>query len=92
MEAEATAAAAAASAAAAPRGKGKDAAASAEAAARAQSSSGLRVLRMSAPGFSRSVKQAVQLGLPVLIENVGETLEPFIDPLLLHQARGGGRR
>jgi hypothetical protein len=35
----------------------------------------------------RSIQQAVQLGLPVLIENVGETIEPFLDPLLLHQVR-----
>jgi dynein heavy chain len=50
----------------------------------------IRVLRMNSSGFNRAIQQAVQLGMPVLIENVGENVDPYLDPLLLHQVTKNG--
>lgn len=39
----------------------------------------------------RTLENAVQFGLPVLLENVGEELDPTLEPLLLKQIfKSGG--
>ena len=35
--------------------------------------------------FMRALQNAVQFGLPVLLENVGEELDPALQPLLVRQ-------
>ncbi len=35
--------------------------------------------------FMRTLQNAVQFGLPVLLENVGEELDPALQPLLIKQ-------
>ena len=35
--------------------------------------------------FMRALQNAVQFGLPVLLENVGEELDPALQPLLVKQ-------
>ena len=47
--------------------------------------SGLRVLQMSDPGLLRALEHGIRAGSAVLIEDVGETLEPALEPLLLRQ-------
>jgi hypothetical protein len=47
--------------------------------------SGLRVLRASDPQLLRALEGAVRLGVPVLLEGLGESLEPALEPLLLRQ-------
>ena len=41
----------------------------------------------------RTLENAIRFGLPVLLENVLEELDPSLEPLLLKQVRmcGGGR-
>ena len=45
----------------------------------------LKIVKLSQTSFVRSLENAIQFGMPVLIENVGETLDPILDPLLLKQ-------
>jgi dynein heavy chain len=52
----------------------------------------LKVVKLSEPKFLRSLENAVRLGQPVLLEDIGETLDPALEPLLLKQVvRQGGR-
>ncbi|KAJ3321819.1 Dynein heavy chain 6, axonemal [Boothiomyces sp. JEL0866] len=52
----------------------------------------LKVIKLSEPKFLRSLENAVRTGQPVLIEDVGEQLDPALEPLLLKQTvRQGGR-
>ena len=47
---------------------------------------GLRVLRMGHAAYLRDLETALRTGSPVLLEDVGETLDPALEPLLLKQA------
>ena len=47
---------------------------------------GLRVLRLGQPAYLRELETALRTGTPVLLEDVGETLDPALEPLLLKQA------
>lgn len=52
----------------------------------------LRVVKLSEPNFMRTLENAIRVGLPVLIENVEETLDAALDPVLLRQTyRSQGR-
>jgi dynein heavy chain len=46
---------------------------------------GLTVIKLTDPDFMRSLENGVQFGKPVLLENVGEELDPSLEPLLLKQ-------
>ena len=58
----------------------------------AASERGLKVVKLNQPTFARAIEMSLQLGNPVLIENVGETLDPVLEPVLLKQLvkQGGG--
>jgi dynein heavy chain len=43
------------------------------------------VIKFSNPNYMRTLENAIQFGKPVLLENVGEELDPAIDPLLQKQ-------
>eukprot|EP01028_Stygiella_incarcerata_P004265 TRINITY_DN1920_c0_g2_i1.p1 TRINITY_DN1920_c0_g2~~TRINITY_DN1920_c0_g2_i1.p1 ORF type:complete len:4143 (+),score=1128.32 TRINITY_DN1920_c0_g2_i1:148-12576(+) len=45
----------------------------------------LMTMKMTDDGFLRSLENAIQFGTPVLLENVGEELDPVLEPLLLKQ-------
>ncbi|GLC41774.1 hypothetical protein PLESTM_001238200 [Pleodorina starrii] len=45
----------------------------------------LRVIKLTDSDYMRTLENAVQFGLPVLLENVGEELDPSLEPLLLKQ-------
>eukprot|EP00798_Chlamydomonas_sp_ICE-L_P012762 gene12762-16013_t len=46
----------------------------------------LQVIKLSESGeYLRTLENAIQFGLPVLLENVGEELDPSLEPLLLKQ-------
>jgi dynein heavy chain len=47
--------------------------------------SGLAVVKLSDADFLRRLENAIQFGKPVLLENVGEELDPALEPLLLQQ-------
>lgn len=46
---------------------------------------GLLVIKLSDMSYLRTVENAVQFGKPVILENVGETLDAALEPLLLKQ-------
>ena len=41
------------------------------------------MLKLSDGDYIRKLENAIQFGLPVLLENVGEELDPTLEPLLL---------
>ena len=45
----------------------------------------LKVIKLTNADYMRTVENAVQFGSPVLLENVGEHLDPTLEPLLLKQ-------
>ncbi|XP_044288081.1 dynein axonemal heavy chain 7 [Varanus komodoensis] len=45
----------------------------------------LHVIKLSDSEFVRTLENCVQFGTPVLLENVGEELDPILEPLLLKQ-------
>ena len=46
---------------------------------------GLQVLVLNDDKYIRSLKNAIRFGTPVLLENVGETMDMALDPLLMKQ-------
>ncbi len=45
----------------------------------------LKVVKSTDNDFMRQLDNCIQLGLPLLIENVGEDLDPSLEPILLKQ-------
>ncbi|XP_004033032.4 dynein axonemal heavy chain 7 [Gorilla gorilla gorilla] len=45
----------------------------------------LYVIKLSEPDYVRTLENCIQFGTPVLLENVGEELDPILEPLLLKQ-------
>uniref|UniRef100_A0A3Q3KEU7 Dynein axonemal heavy chain 7 n=1 Tax=Monopterus albus TaxID=43700 RepID=A0A3Q3KEU7_MONAL len=45
----------------------------------------LRVIKLSDADYVRTLENCIQFGTPVLLENVGEELDPILEPLLLGQ-------
>lgn len=47
----------------------------------------LDVMKLSDRDFLRSLENAIRFGKPCLLENVGEELDPALDPVLLRQVQ-----
>lgn len=45
----------------------------------------LGVIRLSQPDYTRVLENSIQFGLPILLENIGEEIEPLLEPVLLKQ-------
>ncbi|XP_056144845.1 dynein axonemal heavy chain 7 [Lampris incognitus] len=45
----------------------------------------LRIIKLSDADFVRTLENCIQFGTPVLLENIGEELDPILEPLLLKQ-------
>lgn len=45
----------------------------------------LCIIRLNQADYTRILENAIQFGLPVLLENVGEELDPILEPILLKQ-------
>ncbi|XP_033843048.1 dynein axonemal heavy chain 7 [Periophthalmus magnuspinnatus] len=45
----------------------------------------LHIIKLSDSDFVRTLENCIQFGTPVLLENVGEELDPILEPLLLRQ-------
>ena len=45
----------------------------------------LAVIKLSDPNYVRTLENSIQFGTPILLENVGEELDPLLEPLLLKQ-------
>ncbi|KAJ3073863.1 Dynein heavy chain 7, axonemal [Podochytrium sp. JEL0797] len=50
-----------------------------------EKSKNLAVVKLTDSDYTRTLENAVQFGTPVLMENVGEELDPVLEPLLLKQ-------
>ena len=50
---------------------------------------GLDVMKLTDKDFLRSLENAVRFGKPCLLENVGEELDPALEPILLKQVWRG---
>jgi dynein heavy chain len=56
-----------------------------------EKASNLQVIKLTDGDYLRTLENAIQFGLPVLLENVGEELDPSLEPLLLKQLfKSGG--
>lgn len=45
----------------------------------------LSIIKLSDPTYARTLENSIQFGTPVLLENIGEELDPLLEPLLLKQ-------
>lgn len=45
----------------------------------------LSVIKLSDADYMRTLENCIQFGTPLLLENVGEELDPSLEPLLLRQ-------
>ena len=45
----------------------------------------LSLIRLTDPDYMRTLENCVQFGTPLLLENVGEELDPSLEPLLTRQ-------
>ncbi|XP_076676367.1 dynein heavy chain at 16F [Andrena cerasifolii] len=45
----------------------------------------LKICKLTDPNFTRILEVSIRLGTPVLLEEVGETLDPSLEPILLKQ-------
>ena len=46
---------------------------------------GIEVIKLTDGNYMRTLENSIQFGTPVLLENVGEELDPSLEPLLLKQ-------
>ncbi|XP_078146083.1 dynein axonemal heavy chain 6 [Centroberyx gerrardi] len=53
---------------------------------------GLKVIKLTDPGFLRTLENAIRMGMPVLLEELKETLDPALEPILLKQTFVAGGR
>ncbi|XP_012945211.2 dynein heavy chain 6, axonemal [Aplysia californica] len=57
-----------------------------------ESKNGLKVVKLTDGQFLRTLENCIRIGMPVLLEDVGETLDPALEPVLLKQTfMSGGR-
>ena len=53
---------------------------------------GLSLIKLSDPNFLRTLERSIRVGSPVLLEDLGEELDPSLEPILLKQLfKQGGR-
>uniref|UniRef100_K7FYG4 Dynein axonemal heavy chain 6 n=1 Tax=Pelodiscus sinensis TaxID=13735 RepID=K7FYG4_PELSI len=53
---------------------------------------GLKIIKLTDSGFLRTLENSIRLGLPVLLEELKETLDPALEPVLLKQTFISGGR
>ncbi|KAL7841172.1 hypothetical protein SRHO_G00248630 [Serrasalmus rhombeus] len=57
-----------------------------------ETKNGLKVIKLTDAGFLRTLENAIRLGMPVLLEELKETLDPALEPVLLKQTFVSGGR
>lgn len=45
----------------------------------------LQIIKLTDSNFLRTLESAIRIGLPVLLEEIGEQLDPTLEPILLRQ-------
>uniref|UniRef100_A0A672Z7Z9 Uncharacterized protein n=1 Tax=Sphaeramia orbicularis TaxID=375764 RepID=A0A672Z7Z9_9TELE len=53
---------------------------------------GLKVIKLTDPDFLRNLENAIRIGIPVLLEELKESLDPALEPVLLKQTFVSGGR
>ncbi len=54
--------------------------------------SGLKIIKLSDPSFLRTLENCVRIGMPILLEDLSEQIDPALEPILLKQTfLSGGR-
>lgn len=53
---------------------------------------GLKVIKLSDGQFLRTLENCVRIGMPILLEDVGESIDPALEPILLKQTYMSGGR
>lgn len=57
-----------------------------------ETKNGLKIIKLTDPNFLRTLENSIRIGMPVLCEEVEETLDPALEPVLLKQTfMSGGR-
>lgn len=52
----------------------------------------LKIIKLSDPAFLRTLENCVRIGMPILLEDLGEQIDPALEPILLKQTfMSGGR-
>lgn len=46
---------------------------------------GLKVIKLTDGQFLRTLENCIRIGMPVLLEDLGESLDPALEPVLLKQ-------
>ena len=46
---------------------------------------GLKVIKLTDGNFLRTLENCIRIGMPVLLEDLGESLDPALEPVLLKQ-------
>ncbi|XP_055256564.1 dynein axonemal heavy chain 6 [Moschus berezovskii] len=57
-----------------------------------ESKNGLKIIKLTDSNFLRTLENSIRLGLPVLLEELRETLDPALEPILLKQTFISGGR
>ncbi|XP_076873752.1 dynein axonemal heavy chain 6 isoform X2 [Brachyhypopomus gauderio] len=57
-----------------------------------ETKNGLKVIKLTDDNFLRTLENAIRLGMPVLLEELKETLDPALEPVLLKQTFVSGGR
>nr|XP_019939373.1 PREDICTED: dynein heavy chain 6, axonemal [Paralichthys olivaceus] len=57
-----------------------------------EAKNGLKVIKLTDPNFLRTLENAIRMGMPVLLEELKETLDPALEPILLKQTFVAGGR
>ncbi|XP_053520536.1 dynein axonemal heavy chain 6 [Artibeus jamaicensis] len=57
-----------------------------------ESKRGLKIIKLTDSNFLRTLENSIRLGLPVLLEELKETLDPALEPILLKQTFVSGGR
>uniref|UniRef100_A0A8C5LU47 Dynein axonemal heavy chain 6 n=1 Tax=Leptobrachium leishanense TaxID=445787 RepID=A0A8C5LU47_9ANUR len=57
-----------------------------------ETKNGLKVIKLTDAGFLRTLETAIRLGLPVLLEELKESIDPALEPVLLKQTFVSGGR
>ncbi|KAH0628434.1 hypothetical protein JD844_009589 [Phrynosoma platyrhinos] len=57
-----------------------------------EAKTGLKIIKLTDSGFLRTLENAIRLGLAVLLEELRETLDPALEPILLKQTFVSGGR
>ncbi|XP_026216049.1 dynein heavy chain 6, axonemal isoform X2 [Anabas testudineus] len=57
-----------------------------------EAKNGLKVIKLTDPSFLRTLENAIRIGMPVLLEELKESLDPALEPILLKQTFVAGGR